>query len=53
MHDIHLSQFFTPTQFQDDIIDIDFEARQLEIGDITLAILTVQPNSFLQLNLRF
>lgn len=53
MKDIHLNNFFRASQYQPDIIEIDFTKKELEIADITLMIANIQPNSWIEFTLKF
>lgn len=51
--DIHLIDFFSAYQYQDDRVMIDFSANELEISDITMLIVNIPANTTMSFSLKF
>ena len=51
--DIHLVDFFSAYQYQDDRVMIDFSANELEISDITMLIVNIPANTSMSFVMKF
>lgn len=51
--DIHLVDFFSAYQYQNDRVMIDFSANELEVSDITLLIASIPANTTMSFVLKF